>query len=63
MWDLFCCGAGSSLWCVGFSLVVARGISLSSCGTWAPGNVGSVVVVHGVPGTWVLLFVARGLSH
>ena len=40
----------SSLQCVGFSLVVARGLSscsthgLSNCGTWAPERVGSVVV-------------------
>ena len=36
MWDL-------SLWCTGFSLVVACGFSLSSCCAWAPGHVGSVV--------------------
>ena len=34
---------GSSLPCSGFSLVVACGISLSSCGTWTPGCMGSVV--------------------
>ena len=38
----------SSLRREGFSLVVAHGFSLSSCGAWAPGCVGSVVVVHGL---------------
>ena len=38
---------GSSLHCVGFSLVVARGL-LSSCGAWAPEHVGSVDAVLGL---------------
>ena len=38
----------SSLQRAGFSLVVARGFSLSSCGTWAPGCLGSVVVAYGL---------------
>ena len=57
MWDL-------SLWCVGFSQVVARGCSLSSCGAWASGCVGSIFC-----GTLALLLrhvssvvVAPGLS-
>ena len=37
------CGAGSSLRCAVFSLVVACGFSLSSCGARAPGHVGFVV--------------------
>ena len=48
--------SGSQLWCTGsllrragFSLVPAHGFSLSSCGTWAPGRMGSVVC-----GTWAL---------
>ena len=41
MWDL-------SLWRTGFSLVVVCSFSLSSCGVWAPGHVGSVVVAHGL---------------
>ena len=40
---IFRCSAGSSLWCTGFSLAVACGFSLSSCGAWAPGRVGFVV--------------------
>ena len=40
---VFRCSAGSLLQRAGFSLVVACGFSLSSCGTWAPGHVGSVV--------------------
>ena len=40
---IFRCGVGSSLWRVGFSLVVARGFSLSSCDVWVPGCVGSEV--------------------
>ena len=32
-----------SLWPAGFSLVVACGFSFSSCGSWAPGHMGSVV--------------------
>ena len=40
---IFHCSAGSSLWCTGFSLVVACRFSLSSCGTQVPGHVGSVV--------------------
>ena len=43
MWDL-------SLRRVGFSLVVACGFSLSSCGAQAPGHVGSVV-----RGVWALV--------
>ena len=31
------------MWRAGFSLVVACGFSLSSCGTWAPERMGSVV--------------------
>ena len=38
---IFRCGAG-------FSLVVACGFSLSSCGAWAPECVGSVVMVRGL---------------
>ena len=37
------CGASSSLRHAGFSLVVVRGFSPSSCDVWAPGRVGSVV--------------------
>ena len=55
---------GSSLWRVGFSLVVACRFSLSSCGARAPGHMGSVVC-----GTWALslrcvssVVVACGLS-
>ena len=62
MRDLWC--ARSSLWRTGFSLVVACGFSLSSCGAWAPECVGSVVC-----GTRALslrcagsVVVARGLS-
>ena len=42
------------LQCVGFSLVVACGFSLSSCGMWAPEWVGSVVVAFGLSScdTW-----------
>ena len=36
------------LWCAGFSLVVACGFSLSSCGAQALGCVGSVVVARGL---------------
>ena len=47
---------------VGFSLVVVCGFfvffvlfsPLSSCGVWAPGHVGSVVVASGLQGTWAL---------
>ena len=59
----FHCGTRVSLqlWHVGFSLVVVCRFSLSSCGTWAPGHVGSVVC-----GTWDLslssVVVARRLS-
>ena len=42
-WGIFCCGAPSLLQCSDFSLVVVCGFSLSSCGAWAPGHVGSVV--------------------
>ena len=41
---------GSSLQCMGFSLVVECTLSLSSCGAQAPGYMGSVV-----GGTWALL--------
>ena len=45
-WDL-CCGMQYlSLWCMGFSLVAARG--LSSCGVQAPERMGSVVVARGL---------------
>ena len=37
------------LWCAGFSLIVACGFSLSSCGMWAPESMGSVVC-----GIWAL---------
>ena len=47
-YGMFHCGAGSSLWRMGFSLVVACGFSLSSCGAWAPGCMGSVVAAHGL---------------
>ena len=40
---IFRCSTGSSLWGTAFSLVVACGFSLSSCGTQAPGRVVSVV--------------------
>ena len=43
MQDLLLWRAGSSLWCAGFSLIVTCGFSLSSCGSQAPGHVGSVV--------------------
>ena len=43
MRDLSLWRAGSSLQCVGFSLVVVREFSLSSCGAQAPERVGSVV--------------------
>ena len=43
MWDISLWHAGSLLRCTGFSLVVACGFSLSSCGVQAPGHVGSVV--------------------
>ena len=43
------CGTGSLLWRTGFSLVVACGFSLSSCGARAPERVGSVVC-----GMWAL---------
>ena len=43
---IFRCHVGSSLQHAGFSLVVACGFSLSSCGVQAPGCVGSVVVAH-----------------
>ena len=39
---------GSLLQCVGFSLVVACGFSLSSCGEQASGCMGSVVVARGL---------------
>ena len=60
---IFRCGAGSSLWLVGFPLAVVHRF-LSRCGAQAPGCVGSVVC-----GTQALLLrhassvvVARGLS-
>ena len=43
LFSLFFGCIGSSLWCAGFSLVVACGFSLSSCGAWTPERVGSVV--------------------
>ena len=43
MQDLLLQHAGSSWQCTGFSLVVACGFSLSSCGVQAPERVGSVV--------------------
>ena len=43
MQDLSLWCAGSSLQHTGFSLVVACGFSLSSCGAQAPGHMGSVV--------------------
>ena len=46
MWDLSLWCAGSLLQHVGFFLVVAFGFSLSSCGTWVPERVGSVVVAR-----------------
>ena len=64
MWDLSLRRAVSSLWRLGFSLVVACRFSLSSYGAQAPEYVGSVVC-----GTWALslrhegsIVVARGLS-
>ena len=55
MWDLRW-HAGSSLWSMGVSLVVAHVFSLSGCGVQAPGRVGSRVC-----GTWALVEV-RELS-
>ena len=52
-WDLL-------LWRVGFSLVVVCGFSLSSCDTWVPGHVGSVVVAHRLQGVWALEFACSG---
>ena len=64
MWDLLLWRVVSSLRRLGFSLVVACGFSLFSCGARAPGRVGSVVC-----STRALLLrcessivVARGLS-
>ena len=64
MWDLSLRRAVSSLWRLGFSLVVACRFSLSSYGAQAPEYVGSVVC-----GTWALSLrhsssavEARGLS-
>ena len=53
MQDL-CCGTRDLLLqCAGFSLVVACGFSLSSCGAWAPEHVDSVVVACGrLPALW-----------
>ena len=42
MRDILLQRVGSSLWHAGFSLVVACGFSLSSCGTRAAEHVGSV---------------------
>ena len=39
----FSCGTRDFLRHAGFSLVVACGFSLSSCGAWAPAHVGSLV--------------------
>ena len=44
MQDLLLRCTGSSLWCMGFSLIVARGFS--SCSMQAPEHMGSVVVAH-----------------
>ena len=46
MQDLLLRCMGFSLWRVGFSLVVACG--LSSCGVWAPERTGSVVEARGL---------------
>ena len=60
---IFCCSMSSLLWHTGFSLVVACGFSLSSCGMWAPGHVGSVVVVGKVQSAGALEFAACRLSR
>ena len=47
---------------MGFSLVVAPGFSVSSCGVQTPEPVGSVVVARGLQSACDLWFAVRGLS-